>query len=462
MTSATVNTTGVFTVPEGQGGPGEALPGDTIEHLPAYCDVEVTLTNPPAHDHIGVGIWLPLTWNGRFEGVGGGGFVSGISWTAMGGALRGGYATASTDTGHPAAQGDDGSFAMAPDGTSDWPVIEDFADRAVHEMTVTGKAATATFYGAAAHHTYFEGCSMGGRQALAEAQRYPTDYDGIAAGSTAVDFPRLSAAQLWPQFVMLRAHDFLPQCKFAAFQQAVIAKCDDLDKVTDGVIADLTNCHFDPRTLVGTPTPCGTITPNRRDGHDPDLGRPTHAGRPPPLVRPTVRLRRTVPGGNLSGRRRAGRKPRLFTKGVTRFDALEDDNPNLTAFHNHGGKLLLWTGLADSLIPPEGTIDYYNAVVRRMGGPQRTASWTRLFLAPGVGHCAGRGTIAPAPTDHMTPLTTWVEHGRAPASLLATTVDPTTGEVTATRPTCAYPSVAHYNTHGPTNDAHSYRCARTY
>lgn len=141
VTSASVNTSGVFTIPPGQGGPGEGRPGEVVDDLPAYCDVEIR------QGRVGIGVWLPLDWNGRFEGVGGGGFVSGISWRAMGDALRSGYATASTDTGHPDAQGPDGSFALAADGTLDRPVIEDFAYRAVHEMTVTGRAVTTSFYG---------------------------------------------------------------------------------------------------------------------------------------------------------------------------------------------------------------------------------------------------------------------------------------------------------------------------
>jgi hypothetical protein len=150
---------------------------------------------------------------------------------------------------------------------------------------------------------------------------------------------------------------------------------------------------------------------------------------------------------------------RMFAEGVARFGSLESDDPDLTAFRDHGGKLLLWTGLADQLIPPRGTIGYYDSVVRRLGGPQRTNGFARLFLAPGVGHCGGRGTVAPAPADRMGPLTGWVEHGRAPASLLGTTVDEASGEVTATARICAYPRVARYDGHGPTDDARSYRCA---
>jgi hypothetical protein len=489
VTSATVNTTGAFTIPPGQGGLGEGKPGDVIDALPAYCDVEIT------QGRVGIGLWLPLDWNGRFEGVGGGGFVSGISWRAMGDALRSGYATASTDTGHPDAQGQDGSFALAADGTLDLPVIRDFAYLAVHEMTVTGKSVTTSFYGRAPRYMYFEGCSMGGRQALAEAQRYPSDYDGIAAGSTAVRFPRLSAMQLWPQFVMLRAHDFLPPCKFTAFQQAVIAKCDGLDKVRDGVIADLTACRFDPRTLIGTPTDCGVITATdasvmRQIWAGPRTGAHGNGRRlwyGPPYGFDASFLAHTNVGadGDVTGyplyiasgwyRYWLARDKdfdwkslttksylRMFREGVATFPTLESDDPDLTAFRDHGGKLLLWTGLADPLIPPQGTVAYYRSVVRHMGGLQRTERFARLFLAPGVGHCAGTGTVAPAPRDRMGPLARWVEHGTAPASLLATTVDKATGQVTASRPVCVYPLVARYDGTGDTEDARNFTCARRY
>ncbi len=139
VTSATINSTGSFTVPPDQGGPGELPPGSVIANLPAYCDVTLVRTHPPAHDEVHFEVWLPLTsWNGRFQGVGGSGYVGGLSFRSLGNALQAGYATASTDAGHPAAQYD-GSFALDPTGQLNWPEIEDFADRAIHEMTATRK-----------------------------------------------------------------------------------------------------------------------------------------------------------------------------------------------------------------------------------------------------------------------------------------------------------------------------------
>jgi Tannase and feruloyl esterase len=154
-----------------------------------------------------------------------------------------------------------GSFALDGSGRLNWPLIEDFSYRALHDLAVVGKAVTAAYYGTAAHYSYWNGCSTGGRQGLAEAQRYPADYNGILAAAPAINWQKFIPAELWPELVMLQSGDFLPQCKFAAFQTAAINACDKVgDGVADGVIGDPLACKFDPTSLVGTSTPCGTIT----------------------------------------------------------------------------------------------------------------------------------------------------------------------------------------------------------
>ncbi|WP_272955920.1 tannase/feruloyl esterase family alpha/beta hydrolase [Actinopolymorpha rutila] len=495
--SATTNTSGSFTVPPGPGAPGADKPGTVLADLPAYCDVRLVRTNPPTHDEVNIELWLPLTaWNHRFQGVGGSGFVSGISYTALAGALKGGYATASTDTGHLALQWD-GSFALKAPGELDSAAIRDFADRAVHEMTVAGKQVTTDFYRRQADYSYFTGCSQGGRQGLVEAQRYPHDYDGILSGAPAVSFSKLSAAQLWPQFVMQRAHDFVPSCKFAAFQAAVVAHCDALDGVTDGVIGNVDACRFDLRTLVGRATACGTIT--RTDAtvmaqiwQGPRTGEQGRGrsrflwyGLEPGTS--TNALALTLPvNGQLTGRPLyfgtswlqywVTRNPSfdwttlttqtydmLFGRGVDRFGAeLDGDNPDLSRFHAGGGKLVLWAGLADYAIPPQGVIRYYDAV-RHLDGAQVTQTYARLFLAPGVGHCGDVPglQIGPVPVDPLAALTSWVEHGHAPRSIGAVR-NGDDGKIVQTRPLCAYPLVARYDGHGSTDVADNFTCARSY
>ena len=175
--------------------------------VPAHCAVQLVITNPPANDQIRVGVWLPeQDWNGRFQGIGGGGFSGGSPTTVPVTALQAGYAAAATDAGHT---GFSGSFALNPDGTLNWQLIADFGYLGIHEMTVAAKALVSSFYGRRSFHSYFNGCSTGGRQGLMEAQRYPADYDGIAAGAPAINWTKFHPAQLWGQLQMGHGH---PPC----------------------------------------------------------------------------------------------------------------------------------------------------------------------------------------------------------------------------------------------------------
>jgi pimeloyl-ACP methyl ester carboxylesterase len=454
VTTTAVNTSGTFTVPNDQGGSGEDRPGTVYTGLPAYCAIEASRGN------LHVTVWLPLsTWNGRFQGVGGGGFVGGFSYRELNVALRNGYAGATTDSGHPASQAQ-GEFALNPDGSLNNAAISDFADRAIHDMTVAGTLLVKQFYGRGPRYTYFNGCSQGGRQGLVEAQRYPNDYDGIVSGAPAMDLPQLSAMQLWPQVAMRLAGDEVAQCKFGAFQAAVIAQCDPLDGLRDGLISNVAACRFDPRTLIGTTTPCGTITATDAAVMQQILDGPPglwYGLEPGAMANFLTSMPFYVATGfeqyfvmqdpdfdwttlTYSGYRE------LFARGVAKFPSLESDSTDLRAFHASGGKLVLWAGLADPYIPPQNVIRYY----QQLG---RADSYARLFLAPGVGHCVSEraGAYGPIPVDPLASLTSWVEHGVAPASLPARL-----GE--RSRPVCRYPLIARYNGHGDPNQAASFHC----
>jgi Tannase and feruloyl esterase len=124
-------------------------------------------------------------------------------------------------------------------------------------MTVTAKAVINDYYGQHPAYSYWNGWSTGGRQGYMEAQRYPTDYNGIYAGSPAINWAQFMVAQMWGEMQMNLAHDFIPSCKFAAAQQAAVIQCDGLDGVQDGIINDWQDCHFDARTLIGTVTRAG-------------------------------------------------------------------------------------------------------------------------------------------------------------------------------------------------------------
>lgn len=154
-----------------------------------FCQVNVTLTHPGIGDAVNNQIWLPLDgWNGRFLGVGGGGYAAGV-WGSLGPAVQRGYAAASTDAGHTQNNsGDASSWALVSPGNVNQYLLLDFASLSVHDMTVLGKAVTEAFYAAKPAYSYWQGCSTGGRQGLGEAQMYPDDYDGIVAAAPAVQW----------------------------------------------------------------------------------------------------------------------------------------------------------------------------------------------------------------------------------------------------------------------------------
>jgi hypothetical protein len=470
-------------VPAGTFTPPDGTPA--IGDLPAFCRVWAVVA-----PQITIEVWLPAAgWNGKFQGVGGGGYAGIISYPALADALRAGYATASTDTGHAAADPMtaplNGTFGLGPDGQLNWRLIEDFASRSLHEMTVKGKALTQAFYGSAPKYAYWTGCSTGGRQGLMLAQRYPTDYNAILAGAPANNWSRFIPAEFWPQLVMLQAGDFVPQCKFDAVTAAAVAECDGLDGVEDGVIDDPRGCSFDPMSMVGTETPCGTITATDAEvirsiwqGARDTSGRFLWFGLEPGAPFNGLANTVTAPDGSTSGAPFpiATDWIRLFllqtpewdwrTATPEQFDqwfqhsveqythVLGTDDPDLSDFRDAGGKLLLWHGWADQLIFPRQAIDYYERVERAMGGPQRTGEFARLFMAPGVAHC--RGGPGPNEFDGLGPLVEWVEHGVAPDALVA--AHRTNGVVDRTRPLCMYPMVARWTGQGSTDEAANFSC----
>jgi len=465
-----------------------AIPHTTIESAivdandPGICRVTAFTTHPPAGDKVRIWIAIPTsTWNGRFLGNGGGGFVGGTA-AAVNQPVARGFAAGATDTGH---EGGSASFALDASGRLRWQAIRDFAYVGIHEMTVTGKVLTEAMYGVAPRYSYFNGCSTGGRQGLMEAQRYPLDYDGIAAAAPAINFTNLLMQSLWGSMLMNTASNPIASCKLAAATAAAVAACDSIDGVRDGVIEDPTRCTYDPNELVGTSSgDCGTITQTDAD-----------------IIRNLWRGPRRDDGGSLwYGQSRGADlnamaasvgtpvKPRAFPFSVDwlryfltqdpQFDwatitpaayqlfwdqsaeqygvVIGSANPDLSAFRDRRGKAIIWHGWADQLITAEGTIDYYKRVQQQMGGAKKTSDFARFFLAPGVSHCAGGP--GPQPTGVLEALLTWVEDGKAPETLTASRRDET-GAVTRSRPLCQYPLVAKYKGSGNTDDAASFVCS---
>lgn len=452
---------------------------------PGYCAVKLTVNNPPSNDAVRVGVFMPDNWNGRFQAIGGGGFVGGNPDAPSDAALQAGYATAGTDTGH-AGSGGNGAFALNPDGRLNWQLINDFSYLGVHEMTTTAKAVIAAYYGGGPQYSYFNGCSTGGRQGMMEAQRYPTDYDGIASASPAINWDRFMVAQMWGEMEMNLAGDFIPQCKFAAANQAAVAACDGLDGVDDGIIGDWKDCSFDARSLIGTVTACGTITATDAnllnkiwDGPRDPEGNFLWWGLLPGAAFNI--LDNTVPGPG------GTTQPAPFLISLNHFiywlaqnpsfdwrtmtyaqflqfwqqsidlynSVIGTSNPDLSAFRDAGGKIVGWVGTYDQFIYPQGSIDYYGRVVSEMGGLQKTRKFFRFFIAPGVAHCGGGAGAAPA--DPFGALVGWVEHNRAPKDLLGVKRD-ASGNIVMTRPVCPYGENAVYEGHGDTNDEKNFVC----
>ncbi len=455
--SAAMNTSGAFAAPSDQ----------PLTGLPAFCDV--TITQPDqAGNPLHTDLWLPSSWNGRFQGVGGSVYACGPWFYELAPAIRAGYAAAATDCGVPPADLRTAGWALK-NGQLDWPLIHDFAYAGIHDMTVTGKAVTRLFYRSPPRYSYFNGCSTGGREGLEEAQRYPADYNGIVSGAPAINWTQFIPAEIWPQLVMNLARDFLPDCKEAAFTNAAVRAC----ATSGGVITNPSACHWDPARLVGVMTPCGVITVRDaavmrkiwRGPEDSD-GKPLWYG----LERGTslAGIAATYSSDGMTTGQpfpiavswlgtflqhdpswdwhtlTFARFDQLFRRSVSRFSKVfAANNPDLSVFKKDGGKIIIWHGLSDQLIFPQGTVRYYRQVEQAMGGPRPAGSFARLFLAPGAQHCASGAGPAPAsPAQPLDSLVSWVEKGKAPTSIPGAAVDPATGLLTPSRPLCRYPRVA--------------------
>ena len=457
-----------------------SLPNVTIDSATrdpsnGWCRVTATVTHSTAGDRVKVFIGLPITnWNGRFHGNGGGGF-SGGSAGSLRGPVAQGYAAGATDTGH---EGGSGSFALDASGRLNWQSIVDNAYLGIHDMTVVGKALTQAFYGKAPRYSYFVGGSTGGRQGLMEAQRYPADYDGILSACPAINWQRFLPADLWPQVVMVAAKNFVPKAKLEAATAAAVAACDAADGVTDGVIDDPARCAYDPKALVGTKVGDDMFTeadadvvrkiwegPRGQDGtflwhglsRGADLFALAGTGGSPLTGKPfSIPLEwfqyflLQNPKWDWTTLTPAGFELR-WSQSVEQYGAvIGTDDPDLTRFRDRGGKVIIYHGLADQLIPADGSIDYYKRIQQRMGGAEKTAQFARLFLAPGVDH-GFRGAGA-TPIGQMEAIVRWVEEGQPPDKLMAERRD-RGGKIIQTRPLFPYPQVAKYKGTGSTDDA---------
>ena len=468
ITMAQFVAAGEFSLPAT--GRGAAQQNNAFKQLPAFCRVAATL-KPSSDSDIKIEVWLPASnWNNKYQAVGNGGWAGTISYPAMGEALKRGYVTSSTDTGHV---GGSGSFALGHPEK-----LIDFGHRSEHEMAVKSKAITKAFYDKAPELSYWNGCSTGGRQGLREAQSYPNDFDGIIAGAPANPRTHLAGWGVYVgQSALKDKANTIPSSKFPMIHQAVVGACDALDGVKDGLIEDPGKCKFDFKTLACTADDGpGCLTAgqvktaqmitspavNSKTGEmlypglslGTELGWGTQAGGPEPNAVNVDQFKYVVFNDPNWDWRNFNVDTDIALADKIDNGAVNAINPDLSAFKAHGGKLLLYHGWSDQNVPPMSTVNYYKSVLDKMGKGPQTDAFMRLFMAPGMAHCGGGE--GPNQFDMVTTLEQWVEKGKAPDQIPASHL--TSGQVDRTRPLCQYPKVAQYKGSGSIDDAANFVC----
>ncbi|KAK3292852.1 tannase and feruloyl esterase-domain-containing protein [Chaetomium fimeti] len=445
-----------------------------------FCNVTVSYTHPGQEDNILVETWLPIenpTWNDRLQASGGAGWVAGrqaFSYETMAGSLADGYAATTTDAGLGSTV-DPAIWAVTSPGNINWYSVNNFASVALNDQAIISKDVVESFYGKAAAYSYFNGCSQGGRQGLMLAQRYPTAYDGIAAGAPAMYLSRTGPSLYWPQEVMNMLNRYPYGCEMEAIAASAISECDGLDGVVDGIISDPDACLalFNPSKLIGTPVPnCrqagnetveistaatvivnatwhGVITANgawtwHGVGPGADISNEglvefeimgtaatncdsgVCVGRPNQLGVDMMQsfLGKGDPNLDIS-KLTYSQFDDMIHYGRQIYGSFDTNDPDLSRFRNAGGKLISWHGLVTALL--SDTPDFY-----------------RHYELPGLGHCIGRASGQP--TSLFDQLRAWVENGTAPEH---TPVDVTVLDGSLQhRIACPYPEVAKFEKDG--------------
>jgi pimeloyl-ACP methyl ester carboxylesterase len=426
--------------------------------MPAHCRVDGVIDERTGRDgkHYGIGfaVALPAQWNGRFLFQGGGG-LNGSVQPPLGGqyagdksALARGFAVASTDSGHQGAAFD-GSFFR------DQQAALDFLYQAVAEVTVVAKAIVARHYGKQQQHAYFVGCSTGGREAMMMSQRFPDYYDGIVAAAPAA---RTSFSNLGLRYATAALNAApLGEADRKLLIDKVLEACDGLDGNEDGLIFAPQECRFDPGTLPLAPATINAIravmqgprTSAGRQvypGYYYDTGIANTQGLPGILAGPVIPEGKPVGSSfDVDAAAAEAMDARAMVGDSTSWT-------NLSTFRGHGGKLLFLHGVSDPWFSAQETVRYYE-LLGHDNDEAPLRDWSRLFLVPGMGHCAG-GARTLDQVDLLSALVDWVEAGRAPDRVIATGKS-MPGE---SRPLCPFPQHAQYNGSGDARQASSYRC----
>ena len=466
--------------PAGRGGAAAASP----VKLPAYCRLDGVIDRRTGAGGVTYGIGfalaLPENWNGRFLFQGGGG-LNGSVQLPLGAAASGenpglarGFAVVSTDTGHQGKGGFDASFMQ------DQQASLDFAYAAIGRVADVAKRIIAQHYGKPPDRSYFAGCSTGGREAMMMTQRYPLYFDGVVSGAPAMRTNFSGIGDRWVAVTLNEAapknaqglpvtRDALSDSDKKTVIDGFLNACDAGDGIKDGMVFDTQSCRFDPKALVCKGAKAdGCLSPAQAAALEKAFAGPKDSrGRqvyPGFLFDTGIASTQGIPGLLHGGSNPVGPAFTEIGMDVDRAvdAALADPAESLTAtsrwtnlntFSGRGGKLIFYHGVSDPWFSALDTVDYYERMTKANGGPEQVRSWSRLFLAPGVGHCGG-GPAALDTFDALTAIVDWVEKGTAPASLNAT------GRAFPgrSRPLCAYPQHAHYKGSGNPEDAANFEC----
>lgn len=455
----------------------------------SFCNVTVTHTHPGWNDEINTQIWLPLKeWNGRFQGLGGGGYSAGLGSIYLTYAVAQGFASASTDGGvdtgsGPSTMPTDLSWVLSSEGNINWSLLEDYATKATNDMAIIGQQITKSYYRQSANYSYFAGCSGGGRQALMMAQKYPDVFDGILAVAPAINIQRLIPSGFWASLVMQETDAYPAPCEVSAFIEAATKACDGLDGVEDGIISSPELCTIKASDFTGKNYSChgvektftasnakviqaawsGSQSVSKQYGwhglnKDADIssnyvstscsGNGTcHATDSDLLGSWFKYLVAKSPAFRISSMTKNQFFNALHSSIRDYTSMLGSNDADLSNFKRSGGKMISWHGLTDEIIPPNGTTEYYESVLK---GDPRAHKFYRSFEAPGVGHCFGG--LGPVPNEAMSQLIDWVENDHAPAVLHATK-----GSNNTARDLCPYPLRQKY-IGGDSRNATSFNC----
>ena len=450
--------------------------------LPQHCHVEGVIDERTGRNGkpyaIGFAMALPEKWNGRFLFQGGGGLNGtvqppiGFQFVEENPALARGYAVISTDSGHKGAVFDATFF-------EDQEATLNFLYQAIGKVAPVGKALVEAHYGRRAHHSYFVGCSTGGREAMLMSQRFPSYFDGIVAGAPAM---RTSYSNLADQWVAVGFNQIAPRNAAGkpegsrAFSdgdrkliiESVLKACDANDGVADRMIFDVAGCKFDPATLAcnGAKTDAcltkqqvGALKKGFAGPKD-SLGRQVYPGF---YYDTGIAAKGFIPGLLNVGPSPVGPGNEALEMDVDRAAAVAADPVSavgdsamwtqLDTFAGHGGKLIFFHGVSDPWFSAQDTVRYYEQMSQTNGGAADVSKWSRLFLVPGMGHCAG-GPAALDRFDMLEPIVAWVEKGVAPDAVTATGA----AFPGRSRPLCPYPRHAHYRGSGDPDGAGSFEC----